>query len=129
MTSRPPKRSTANATAASTSASTATSVCLYAAFAPSSRANTVPCSSFRSATTTRAPSATNRRQVAAPMPDAPPVTTATFPSRRPTLASERLLQRGARFGDGGLRLVHDAAHAEEAVDHAVEATELRGDSR
>src|SRR5436305_663606 len=40
-----------------------------------------PCS-LRSATATRAPSAARRRAVAAPMPDAPPVTSAVFPSRR-----------------------------------------------
>src|SRR5260221_13327572 len=127
MTSSPRKRSTATPTAASTSARLATSVCRKQALAPSSRTIVAPASSFRSATTTRAPSATKRRHVAAPMPEAPPVTTATFPSSRPmgALAREGVAEGGAGFGDRGLRLVHDRAHAEEAVDHAVVAVEPR----
>ena len=37
--------------------------------------------------TTTAPSATNNRTVCQPMPDAPPVITATFPANRPLIAS------------------------------------------
>ena len=35
--------------------------------------------------TTFAPSSTNRRAVASPMPEQPPVTTAVLPSRRPVM--------------------------------------------
>jgi hypothetical protein len=35
--------------------------------------------------TTRAPSSTKRRAVARPMPEHPPVTTATLPSMRPAM--------------------------------------------
>src|ERR1041385_32484 len=42
----------------------------------------LPCSSFRSTTTTRAPSAARRSQVARPMPDPPPLTTQTLSVKR-----------------------------------------------
>jgi len=45
---------------------------------PSSAASAVPPASFTSATTTRAPLATSMRAVAAPRPDAPPVTKKTL---------------------------------------------------
>ena len=41
----------------------------------------------RSHTTSRAPSAANRRQIANPIPETPPVTTATLPANRPAIAS------------------------------------------
>ena len=44
-----------------------------------------PASSLRSATTTVAPSSANRRTVARPMPEQPPVTTATLPSSLPAM--------------------------------------------
>ena len=44
-----------------------------------------PRSSSMSPTTTRAPSSTKRWTVASPMPEQPPVTTATLPSRRPAM--------------------------------------------
>ena len=47
-------------------------------------------------TATVAPSAANRRAVAAPMPDAPPVMTATRPSSSATAPNLRRLGRGAR---------------------------------
>src|SRR5437879_3457721 len=47
-----------------------------------SAATRLPRSTSRSANTTFAPSATNRRTVASPMPDAPPVTAAIFPLSR-----------------------------------------------
>src|SRR5215212_9971033 len=48
-----------------------------------SEAVSCPGSSARSAMQTRASSSAKRRAVSRPMPPAPPVTTATFPSRRP----------------------------------------------
>src|SRR5205085_2329246 len=44
-----------------------------------------PPSSFMSATTSFAPSRANIRAVARPIPEAPPVTNATFPSTRPAM--------------------------------------------
>src|SRR5215210_9324179 len=51
-----------------------------------SEAVSCPGSSARSAMQTRAPSSAKRRAVSRPMPPAPPVTTATFPSRRPGIS-------------------------------------------
>src|SRR5215208_947124 len=51
-----------------------------------SEAVSFPGSSTRSAMHTRAPSSAKRRAVSRPMPPAPPVTTATFPSRRPGIS-------------------------------------------
>ena len=48
----------------------------FCAFNSASKA--FPFSSFKSTSTTFAPSSTNNFAVAAPMPDAPPVITATF---------------------------------------------------
>ncbi len=46
----------------------------------------LPLASLMSARTSpRTPSRTNRRQVASPIPEAPPVTMATFPSSRPAM--------------------------------------------
>src|SRR5439155_74380 len=50
--------------------------------AVSSAATRLPRSASRSAKATFAPSVTNRRTVASPIPDAPPVTAATFPFSR-----------------------------------------------
>ena len=47
---------------------------------PGPSANAVPSSSWTSAITTLAPSATNRSTMPRPMPDAPPVTIATLPA-------------------------------------------------
>ena len=81
QTSRPPKRSTAVAYIAWTSAASVTSARTYS---PSiSSASAVPPASSRSATTTCAPSAANRRALARPMPLAAPVMTATLPSSLP----------------------------------------------
>ena len=78
-----PQRATAVSTAASTSVSSVTLTCANAPSAPSSRASSCPLSSCMSAITTRAPSTANRRTVAAPIPLAPPVTSATLPSSFP----------------------------------------------
>src|SRR4051794_29808168 len=60
---------------------------------PISLAIASPFSAFRSATTTRAPWAASARTHAAPMPDAPPVTTADAPSKSMAGPYDRL-QRG-----------------------------------
>src|SRR5437764_1498196 len=78
MQSSRPKRATVSATAPATSGSRLTSARTWAAPAPSSAARRRPPSASTSAMTTDAPSATNRRTVASPMPLAPPVTSATF---------------------------------------------------
>ena len=67
----------ATSRAAATWASSVTSV--RAKVAPKPWAMSVPFSA-RSSTTTCAPAACNRRAVARPRPEAPPVTTATLPS-------------------------------------------------
>src|SRR5919107_6299415 len=51
-----------------------------------SRAISLPGSWARSTTLTLAPSSAKRLAVSRPMPLAPPVTTATFPSRRPGMS-------------------------------------------
>ena len=66
-----PKVVTACAIIAATSDSTLTSVRMKLAAAPSVRANRFPFSSRRPVMTTRAPSATNRSAVRAPMPLVP----------------------------------------------------------
>src|SRR5438552_3240063 len=59
-----------------------------------SAATRLPRSTSRSANATFAPSATNRRTVASPMPDAPPVTAAIFPlSRSMSTVSLRCVAR------------------------------------
>src|SRR5581483_4153679 len=73
-------RSTA-ATSVTSTARNATA----AAVPPSSSAIAAPPASFTSARRSFAPSRRNRRAVAAPMPDAAPVMTVTFPSRRPDM--------------------------------------------
>ena len=78
-----PYFSTAVAKSRSTSSLLATSVCTYVP--PTSAASASPASSLRSATTTVAPSCANRRTVANPMPEQPPVTTATLPSSLPAM--------------------------------------------
>src|SRR6201747_1730129 len=57
----------------------------------------LPRASSRSATTPWAPSSANRCTVARPMPEQPPVTTATFPSRRPVMFSS--LPRSTAVGE------------------------------
>jgi hypothetical protein len=52
---------------------------------PASFATRGPRSRSTSATTTRAPSRASAATVAAPMPDAPPVTIATRPANRPSM--------------------------------------------
>src|SRR5215203_1776369 len=89
-----------------------------------SEAVSFPGSSARSATHTRAPSSAKRRTVSRPMPPAPPVTTATFPSRRPGIS---VLLRG-QVDVLYLRVVVEGGRAELASDAGLlEAAEGGGD--
>src|SRR5437016_2542521 len=84
-TSSRPKRSAACWTKAAASASRSMCASTKSAWPPLasiSAATRLPRSTSRSANATLAPSATNRRTVASPMPDAPPVTAAIFPLSR-----------------------------------------------
>src|SRR5690349_4461297 len=71
-------------------------------------------SGFTSPTKTRAPSSTNAFAVPRPMPDAPPVTTATFPSSRPMAPSLLQAARAALLLElahrRGRYLVHPREH-------------------
>ena len=78
-----PNASVAVATIAAQSASERTSSFEKRAAAPISAASAWPLSSTTSPITTFAPSAANRRAVAAPMPCEPPVTIAALPFNRP----------------------------------------------
>ena len=82
-----PKRSRVAAASAVTSASTLTSVGTVTTSAPAAASSSPACSRTgrsMSATTSVIPSAANRLANARPMPDAPPVTTATFPASSPS---------------------------------------------
>src|SRR5215207_3270809 len=84
-TSSPPKRSEASLYIPCTSSGFVTSAWMYR---PSiSLAVSSPGSSARSTTHKRAPSSAKRFAVSRPMPLAPPVMTATFPSRRPGMSA------------------------------------------
>src|SRR3954463_2482043 len=65
------------------SSSDVTSRCTKRTRSPSSSASALPSSSSPSAATTLAPSACSRRTSAAPIPRAPPLTSATLPVSRP----------------------------------------------
>src|SRR5207237_6387643 len=77
-------------------------------------------------TTTEAPSAANRGDSARPMPDAPPVTTATFPasSTPGTLRQPAVLRRQLGSGAGQR---HDLPLDPEGAAHAVEVDAVDGD--
>src|SRR5437016_1803491 len=95
-TSSRPKRSAACWTKAAASASRSMCASTKSAWPPLasiSAATRLPRSTSRSASPTLAPSATNRRTVASPMPDAPPVTAAIFPVSRATPWSASVEQR------------------------------------
>src|SRR5262245_60685256 len=79
---RPPSCSAAPVIAEVTASGSRTSTAK--AMPPTSAATAAAPSASRSSTATDAPSSAKRRQVSAPMPDAPPVTTARCPSRTPT---------------------------------------------
>src|SRR5918996_820295 len=89
-----------------------------------SEAVSCPGSSARSATHTLAPSSAKRRAVSRPMPPAPPVTTATFPSRRPGISVHLRGQIDVLY----LRVVVEGVRAELASDaRLLEAPEGGGD--
>src|SRR5256885_15371855 len=95
-TSSRPKRSAACWTKAAASASRSMCASTKSAWPPLasiSAATRLPRSTSRSANTTLAPSATNRRTVASPMPDPPPVTAAIFPLSRAMPWSASVEQR------------------------------------
>src|SRR5207245_704919 len=109
-TSSRPKRSAACRTNAAASASRSMCASTKSAWPPLasiSAATRLPRSASRSANATRAPSATNRRTVASPMPDAPPVTAAIFPLSRArpcpprTRGPPRLRRGGPNIGGYG----------------------------
>ncbi|BAS83750.1 Os03g0299400, partial [Oryza sativa Japonica Group] len=79
-TSNRPYRATARSTARSTSSSTDTSHRTNPTCGPSAAASASPAASSMSAITTLAPCFTNSLTIASPIPLAPPVTMATFPS-------------------------------------------------
>ena len=81
-----PSASSIAATPARAEPASATSMCT--AMPSISPATERALASFRSATATCAPSAASRRAVAAPIPDAPPVTSAIRPSSR--MAAQRI---------------------------------------
>src|SRR5215218_8066765 len=72
----------------------------------------------RSAMQTLAPSSAKRRAVSRPMPPAPPVTTATFPSRRPGIS---ILLRG-QVDVLYLRVVVEGVRAELSSDAGMTDT-------
>src|SRR5215210_4310448 len=89
-----------------------------------SEAVSFPSSSARSATHTRAPSSAKRWAVSRPMPPAPPVTTATFPSRRLGISVLLSGQVDVLY----LRVVVEGVRAELASDAGLlEAAEGGGD--
>src|ERR671910_3699074 len=89
-----------------------------------SKAVSCPGSSARSAMQTRAPSSAKSRAVSRPMPPAPPVTTATFPSRRPGMSVPLRGQVDVLY----LRVVVEGVRAEFASDAGLlEAAKGGGD--
>src|SRR5262245_58174594 len=104
-----------------TSAWSVTSVETNTAASPRRSASAVPCSVSMSAMTTDTPWSTSSPTVAAPMPEAPPVTMAVRPASGAaslTPASSRGA-RGRRAGDHGGGLLDDdadqAAHVQERL--------------
>src|SRR3954454_7483754 len=117
-TSIPPKRATAAAYMPCTSSAEVTSARTNS---PSiSSASALPPSSSRSATTTCAPSAANRRALARPMPLAAPVMTATLPSslpaNSPPLSGRDLHTRPLPRADGGECADLAAATSSQALE-------------
>ena len=83
--SQPPNAFAVVSASAASDAASPTSTRAATAFAPdasSERATSAAPSSAMSATTTRMPSAANSRAIAAPRPEAPPVTTAVLSAKR-----------------------------------------------
>src|SRR5689334_14719 len=125
----PPNASSAACTQALPLASSVTSVWTKRAASPSAFVSALPASSFRSATTTRAPPSTAIRAVAAPSPDAPPVTMNTLPASSIPCSSlcarARLgLDHRQRGGDQP-RDVGNVGRHDHAVRRLREIAELR----
>src|SRR6476659_2407274 len=115
-----PNAASAAAPAALPLVSSVTSVRTNRAAAPSSSVNALPSTSFRSATMTRPPPSTTMRAVAAPRPDAPPVTMNVL-----SRISIRILRRRPRADAGplgselcvvGRRFHHRQRRRDEAGD-------------
>src|SRR5688572_4058278 len=73
--------------------------CMLAFASPRRATRSSRLAAGRSQKTTCAPSSTNRSTVARPMPEAPPVMTATLPSRRPISSSPSTLEAGVQRPD------------------------------
>src|SRR5262249_23402110 len=118
MSSRP-KRCAAWRTKAAASASRSTCASTNRASPPLatiSAATRLPRSASRSANTTLAPSITNRRTVASPMPEAPPVTAVTFPSSRvmPLTSGPNICEKAAWRRNFPMAIIDSQIHAYEA---------------
>src|SRR5215470_8818571 len=79
-----------------TATGSVTSVVCAVAGRPRAAATSSAPSPLMSTTATRAPSRANARQVAAPMPLAPPVTTTTLPANRPVPSAIEIVLRHER---------------------------------
>src|ERR1022692_1127708 len=137
MSAGPPSSDAAACTASVTSAATVTSAGMYGQARPPGPGER------RSTATTPAPSASSRRTVASPMPEAPPVTSARRPAIRPawslaepdaTVHPDRLAghvagvagrQPGDGAGDVGAGAVPAQRHA---VPHQADLLLERGTS-
>src|SRR5262249_27559311 len=120
--SRPSRRAT-SATRAPSRASSATST--TASSAPAAAATAAPRSRSTSTAITRAPSAANAATHAAPIPDAPPVTIATRPAKRPAIAS--CLASPPRVGKEALARPHLAGYLDRMPFLTHEGISLRYD--
>src|SRR5215211_3742047 len=133
-TCRPPKRSTAAFTIASASASSDASEWTYEAWPPPasiSAATASPASSATSVRTTDAPSLAKSLEATIPMPLAPPVMRATFPSSRPIVPPSRVAPSiRTRFGGRPLRrgrAYHRSIARARRTDMATELLVLGGE--
>ena len=97
ITSSRPNFESAVSTSDLTSSDRLTSTAHATARPSSPAASASALSNCMSPITTRAPSRTNRRVAASPIPDAPPVMTATLPSSRPMSASCAVPGTGVRL--------------------------------
>src|SRR3954462_4246997 len=124
-----PKCSTAVSTSCSIERTSSASNATPIAASPSSSASRSAASALMSPIATRAPSAASRRALAAPIPDAPPVTMATLPSRRRQVnAASVNLSRLGTFGHRDPAHGDDpsAVHSPEVVRVATDAADGEG---
>ena len=94
-TCRPPSRATTPSNRAATLSSSVTSTAAQACGSPSSAARAAAPSLLRSAIVTRAPSPARTFAVAQPIPEAPPMTTATRLSAIEILSPRKLLAQSS----------------------------------